>query len=219
MMLDPATRSATVRDTRTSPPCARAATRAPVWTAILATSSPLSSTSPVCSPARISSPMTADSVLIGTRHRMPRLTVEGGEETAARGVDFAPTEASELRAARSDGGPSRSSFHRRSPLAARLSGTTDVLNMSVAKTRSVSTTCLVPVRNSSISSSALSAPALNSERSAPGSSTYLACGMCSARYRPRPSAPSLSARWSTRVGTRNRREYVTYVDAHGGPQR
>ena len=51
-MPEPATRSLTVPETRTSLGAAKAATRAPMWTAMPPTSSPISSTSPVWTPAR-----------------------------------------------------------------------------------------------------------------------------------------------------------------------
>jgi transposase InsO family protein len=53
---EPATRSATVRETSTSPGWAAAATLAPIWTAIPGRSAPTVPTSPVCRPTRISRP-------------------------------------------------------------------------------------------------------------------------------------------------------------------
>src|SRR5215471_3068254 len=47
---EPATRSFTVLETSTSPGPARAETRAPMWTAMPPTSSPMISHSPVCRP-------------------------------------------------------------------------------------------------------------------------------------------------------------------------
>jgi len=78
-MADPATRSLTVLDTRTSPGPASAATRAPMWTAMPPMSSPISSHSPVCSPARIwrPSPPSASRIAHAHADRAGR-PVEGG---------------------------------------------------------------------------------------------------------------------------------------------
>ena len=58
------------------------------------------------------------------------------------------------------------------------------VNRIVANIRSPFAVPLVPVRNSSISPSKASVSPTKGRWSRPGSSTSLASGMCSARYRP-----------------------------------
>jgi hypothetical protein len=77
---EPATRSATVRETSTSPGWAAAATRAPICTAIPAMSSPLISTSPVCRPTRISIPRAR----IASRIAHAQLIARAGPAKAAK---------------------------------------------------------------------------------------------------------------------------------------
>ena len=64
---EPATRSFTVCETRTSEAPARAPTRAPMCTASPPTLSPIDSTSPVCRPARISIPSARTASMIAWR--------------------------------------------------------------------------------------------------------------------------------------------------------
>ena len=68
---EPTTRSLTVLETSTSPGAARAATRAPMCTAMPPTSSPISSHSPVCRPARTSSPADDERSAIAMRSGSP----------------------------------------------------------------------------------------------------------------------------------------------------
>ena len=71
-MPDPATRSTTVRETRTSPASARDETRCARCTAIPPTSSPRTSTSPVWSPARTSRPSWGAPAQMDWAQRMAR---------------------------------------------------------------------------------------------------------------------------------------------------
>ena len=124
-------------ETSTSPAPARAATRAPMWTAIPPTSSPISSLSPVCRPARISMPSVGDAVA-GSRRAAdrPRRPVERGEEAVAGRVDLVAAEALEL-AAHDEWCASSRSRQRRSPSSAACSvEPTMSVNRTVASTRS-----------------------------------------------------------------------------------
>ena len=92
-MLDPTTLSLTVDDTKISPGPARADTRAPMWTAIPATSSPRTSISPVWIPARtpMSNPFRF-SRMARAHSIAPPGAVEGGHEAVAHGLHFTTAE-------------------------------------------------------------------------------------------------------------------------------
>jgi len=86
-----------VLGTSTSPPAARAPTRAAMWTAIPPTSPLISSTSPECSPMRTSRPEERAASAIACPHRIARArTVEGREEAVAQGLHLASAETHQL---------------------------------------------------------------------------------------------------------------------------
>jgi hypothetical protein len=177
-----ATRSRIVLEVRISPGPASAITRAAMCTAMPPTSWSRSSTSPVCNPARICSPMLRSSSRSAAAQRIPR---PGPSKVAMSPSPVVltnrPPHSSTTRCA-SSSCTSRSLRQRRSPSSlARSVEPTMSVNSTVASTRLGSGTRWPPVRNSSISCSASSGLSQTKVRSAPGSSTSLAPGMCSAR--------------------------------------
>ncbi len=83
----------TVLETSTSFRVARAATRAPMWTANPPTSSPINSHSPVWSPARISTPNWRRPCRIAQAQRIPRLGPENvTKKTITCRFHLSPTE-------------------------------------------------------------------------------------------------------------------------------
>src|SRR5947207_2076610 len=93
-MPDPATRSLTVLDVRTSPGLASACNLAATCTAMPPTSSPISSTSPQCRPTRSSNPSARAASMVAPRHlHIPRAGDAPSEFPAGPPVDdaVAPT--------------------------------------------------------------------------------------------------------------------------------
>jgi hypothetical protein len=88
---EPATRSLTVFDTRTSPERAVAATRAVVCTATPPTLLPVNLTSPVCARcANVDAELTHPIPHAQATPDRACRTIERGEKSIASGIDFAP---------------------------------------------------------------------------------------------------------------------------------
>jgi len=150
---EPTTRSLTVLDASTSPGSASVITRAPMWTAIPATSCPTSSHSPVCSPARIRSPISPASSTISAAQRTARA---GPSNVARKPSPIVLTSVPRHRSSwvRTSALCSASSSRQRpSPSREAVSvEPTMSVNITVASTRSACSGGRRPVRNSSMSS-------------------------------------------------------------------
>src|SRR5215203_4173447 len=96
-MPEPATRSRTVCETRTSFAAAWAATRAPMATAMPAILPSVISHSPVWIPARVGSPKSARSAVVARAPDRTRGAVKAREKTVAGRVDLAAAEPSQPR--------------------------------------------------------------------------------------------------------------------------
>ena len=133
-----------------------------------------------------------------------RRAVEGREEAVSHGLDLVAAEALERAAGRRRSWRSSTSRHRRSPRSRGPPGGIDDVGEEHRGEHPIGSRAgRVPVRNSSISSMTASPSPIHGQWSPPGNSTYLAPGMCSARYRLCSTRTQVSsARWRMSVGTR-----------------
>jgi hypothetical protein len=185
---EPATRSLTVLETRTSLGPASAATRAPVWTAIPAMVPSTSSHSPVWSPARISIPRSRTH---STTAQAQRIARAGPSKLATKPspVVFTSLPRKRVSCRRTAASCEASSSRQaRSPsAAARSLEPTMSVKSTVARTRSGSGSSQPPAPHTSCKKLSTVPSACCSPSSAamvfPGTSTSLAPGIFSAMNR------------------------------------